>query len=362
MGAVPVVVVALALLVALSLRLADERAPLSAATGTATATVTEVGGAPDGRGLTVTFPGEDGEERTGTIELDRPLDVPTGAQLPVRYDPAAPDGALVHTDGDAAAATVSDVLFGLVVVALVLLAVAGLTLLRLRGRPRLRSRPVVRLTATHVVVRQGLLVRSWLELDSSAGLRWVPVYWAPELDHLAPGTRVEVHGDPARDRLVLPVVEGAEVWPSGRVRTREPQGRPPPGRRRPRGHRRRAGPPGPRRRGVPGPRAGAGRAVGLRGQQRAGGLRRGHGAVGGGALLAAAAARVRPPLPRPRLTPSTADHGAASRTSRTRALIEAARRHPTVRPQARRPGRVTPCGRTPGRAHTKRRPVGRLYP
>jgi uncharacterized protein DUF3592 len=224
LGVVPVVVVALALLVALSLRLADERAPLAAATGTATATVTEVGGAPDGRGLTVTYPDEDGAERTGTIELDQPLDVPTGAQLTVRYDPAAPDGALVHTDGDAAAATVSDVLFGLVVVALVLLAVAGLTLLRLRGRPRLRTRPVVRLTATHVVVRQGLLVRSWLELDSAAGLRWLPVHWAPELDRLTPGARIEVRGDPARDRQVLPVVEGAEVWPSGRVRGREPRG------------------------------------------------------------------------------------------------------------------------------------------
>jgi hypothetical protein len=224
LGAVPVLVVAIVLLVALALRLAHERAPLAAATGTATATVTEVGGPPDGRGLTVTFPAEDGDERTGVIELDRPLDVPTGAQLTVRYDPDAPYGSLVHTDGDAASATVSDVVFGLVAVSLVLLLTAALTLLRLVGRPRLRGRPVVALTATHVVVRQGLLVRSWLELDTSAGLRWLPVHWAPELDRMPPGTRVEVHGDPARDRLVLPVVEGAEVWPSGRVRSREPRG------------------------------------------------------------------------------------------------------------------------------------------
>jgi hypothetical protein len=38
------------------------------------------------------------------------------------------------------------------------------------------------------------------------------------------GSRLVVHGDPARDRLVLPVVDGAEVWPSGRVRRREPRG------------------------------------------------------------------------------------------------------------------------------------------
>jgi hypothetical protein len=130
----------------------------------------------------------------------------------------------VHTDGDALSAAVSDVLFGLTAVVLVLVVTTVLTVLRLLGRPRLRRRPVGRLTATHVVVRRGLLVRSWLELDSSAGLRWVPVHWAAELDRLVPGTRVEVHGDPARDRLVLPVVDGAEVWPSGRVRDREPRG------------------------------------------------------------------------------------------------------------------------------------------
>ncbi len=167
---------------------------------------------------------EDGDGRTGVLELDRALDVPVGAELTVRYDPGTPDGSLVHTDGDAASAAVSDVLFGLFAVVLVLLVTGALTAARLLGRPRLRGRPAGRLPATHVVVRQGLRVRSWLELDSAAGLRWLPVHWTPELDRLVPGTRVEVRGDPARDRLVLPVVDGAEVWPSGRVRDRQPRG------------------------------------------------------------------------------------------------------------------------------------------
>jgi hypothetical protein len=224
LGLVPVLVVGLVLLVALALRLADVRAPLAATSASTTATVTEVGTAPDGRGLVVTFPAEDGTERTGVIELQRALDVPVGAQLTVHYDPRAPNGSPVYTDGDATSAAVSDVLFGLVVVVLVLLLASALTLARLLGRPRLRQRPAVRLTVTHVVVRRGLLVRSWLELDSSAGLRRLPVYWAPELDHMPPSTRIEVHGDPARDRLVLPVVDGTEIWPSGRVRSREPRG------------------------------------------------------------------------------------------------------------------------------------------
>ena len=52
-----------------------------------------------------------------------------------------------------------------------------------------------RVSATHVVSRQGLVVRSWLELATPAGLRWLPVHWAPELDRLAPDTPLTVHGD-----------------------------------------------------------------------------------------------------------------------------------------------------------------------
>src|SRR3712207_3530993 len=84
LGLVPLLVVGLVLLVVLSLRLAAVRAPLDAGTATATATVTDVGTAPEGRGLTVRFTGEDGEQRTGTIELQQALHIPTGAQLPVR--------------------------------------------------------------------------------------------------------------------------------------------------------------------------------------------------------------------------------------------------------------------------------------
>ncbi|MGN6689090.1 MAG: hypothetical protein ACTHK1_16340, partial [Actinomycetales bacterium] len=38
------------------------------------------------------------------------------------------------------------------------------------------------------------------------------------------GSRVELRGDPKSDRLVLPVVDGAELWPSGRLRTSAPRG------------------------------------------------------------------------------------------------------------------------------------------
>lgn len=226
LGLGPVLLVGSVVLVALALRLSDVQAPLATADRTATAAVTAAGTAPEGRGLDVAFRDDSGRERSGTLELDEPLDVPVGAELTVQYPAAGPsdDPIRVYTDGDAAHAAVGDVVFGLVTVALVLLVVTALTLARLLGRPRLRSRPATTVTATHVVVNLGLLVRSWLELETPAGRRWLPVHWAPELDRLPPATRVEVRGDPARGRLVLPVLNGAEVWPSGRLRSQEPRG------------------------------------------------------------------------------------------------------------------------------------------
>ena len=224
LGLVPLLVVGLVLLVAMGVRLGEARARLADAPATAPATVTAVGTAPDGRGLEVSFTDAAGAARTGVIELQRAQAVPVGARLTVRYDPGDAGTVRVYTAGDAESAAVSDAVFGLAVVLVVLLVTSGLTAARLVGRPRLRTRRAVRLTATHVVVRRGLLVRSWLEIDTSAGLRWLPVHWAPELDRLVPGTRIEVRGDPARDRLVLPVVEGGEIWPSGRVRSRGPRG------------------------------------------------------------------------------------------------------------------------------------------
>ncbi|MGY2079765.1 hypothetical protein [Modestobacter sp. SYSU DS0657] len=227
LGLVPVLVVGAAVLVLLALRLTELRAPLAAADATAVATVTGVGAPPEGRGLVLRFPGPGGTELTGRLELPEPQDVPVGAQVTVRYDTdaLADDGPVpVHADGDAVSAALAEVVFGLVVVALVVLVVAGLTAGRLLGRPRLRRRPATRVTAAHLVLRQGLLVRSWLELSTTAGLRWLPVHWAPELDRLVPDTPVEVRGDPARDRLVLPVLDGTELWPSGWLHRRPPRG------------------------------------------------------------------------------------------------------------------------------------------
>lgn len=227
LGLVPLLVVGLALLTVLTVHLAGARAPLDAATASGTATVQATGRAPDGRGVAVTLD-SDGGTRRGVLVLAAASDaagIPPGTRLGVTYDPSDPVGhTAVYIDGDAAHHSVQDLSFGLGVVALVLLVAIALTAPRFVSRPRLRRASPLEATASRVVVRQGLLVRSWLELATAGGVRWLPVHWSPELATLAPGTPIEVRGNPGRGRLVLPVVDGAELWPSGRLHDRAPRG------------------------------------------------------------------------------------------------------------------------------------------
>jgi hypothetical protein len=224
-GLLPLVVTGLVVCVVLAVRLSAAQAPLAAATSTATATVVADGLAPGGRGVSVTFPGDDGRQRTGLLVLRSATPVDPGAQVTVQYDPSAPAGDTpVYAGGDAADGVVEDLLFGLAVAGLVVLVAVVVTGLRVVVRRRLRRAPRGEVLATRVVVRQGLVVRSWLELATARGQRWLPVHWSPELAALEPDTRIEVRGDVAAGRTALPVVDGAEVWPSGRLRTRRPRG------------------------------------------------------------------------------------------------------------------------------------------
>ncbi len=222
LGILPVAVIAVALLASLVSALPDARAPLTAATQTATAEVVANGVAPDDRGVQVSFTDADGEERTGVVVLARPEDIPEGAQIGVQYDPDDP--ASVYAEGDAAHLTVRNLLFGLFWVGLVLIVCAMMTVFRLVSRPRLLRRGTTSATARRVRVRRGLSDRSWLVLDHGDGVSWVPVYWEEAVAALHRDTPITVHGNPDRDRLVLPVIDGTPIWPSGGRRDSAPKG------------------------------------------------------------------------------------------------------------------------------------------
>ena len=223
-GFIPLLVIEAAVLALLAVRVSAAEGPLNSATEVARATVVATGRSPGGRGVAVTL--DDG--RRGKVVADAPGDaagVRRGTELTVGYDPGDPRNATrFYVNGDAAHRRVEDLLFGLTVAVVVAVVTAVVTALRFLTRPRLRRAPATQATASRVVVRQGLAVRSWLELTTARGLRWLPVHWAPELARLAPDSVIELRGDPTRSRLVLPVVDGAELWPSGRLRTRPPRG------------------------------------------------------------------------------------------------------------------------------------------
>jgi hypothetical protein len=224
LGLIPLLLIEAAVLAVLAVRISAAEAPLTAARQVAEGTVVATGRAPQGRGVAVTL--DDG--RRGTVVLEAPGDasgVARGAHLAVAYDPADPPGATrFYADGDAAHRRLDDLLFGLTVAVLVAVVTTAVTALRFVTRPRLWRAAATQATATRVVVRQGLAVRSWLELATAHGVRWLPVYWAPELTRLAPDGLIELRGDPDHGRLVLPVVDGAELWPSGRLRRQPPRG------------------------------------------------------------------------------------------------------------------------------------------
>lgn len=221
-GIVPVIVIAVAVLAVLGSSLPAARAPLTAATQTATAQVVANGVAPDGRGVAVSFTDANGDEQTGVIVLARPKDIPEDAEIGVQYDPANPES--VYAEGDSAHLTVRNLLFGMFWDGLVLLVCAVITVFRLISRPRLGRREATSASARRVRIRRGLSDRSWLILDHDGAVSWVPVYWDEAVSELHRDTPITVHGNPRRDRLVLPVIGGRPIWPSGGRRGTAPKG------------------------------------------------------------------------------------------------------------------------------------------
>ncbi len=191
-----------------------ELAPLSAR---AHGTISGV----SGDTVTVTWRLPGGRQATAQVTLA--TDPPAlHARTEVAYDPADPTGAIVPGADVLAYAdrAQSGITFGCLVALIVLLTSTWL----LVSRTSLRRREPRPFRVRRVRIQRGLITRSWLETENEPR-RWLPVYFEPELITLPAPCTVLLYGDPRGDRLVAAEVNGARLYPSGRVTGSEPRGR-----------------------------------------------------------------------------------------------------------------------------------------
>lgn len=148
---------------------------------------------------------------------------PVGTRTQVAYRPgdradAIVPGAALLADVDADR---DGVLFPVLVAGLALLATAWSAAVSWASA----RRPGVEAEVRRVVLRRGLVARSWLETAGPAR-RWLPVHFEAALVTLPAPATVLVHGDPGRHRRVaVTLADGTVLYPSGRVGAVEPRGR-----------------------------------------------------------------------------------------------------------------------------------------
>jgi hypothetical protein len=221
-GLVPLLVVGSVVIILLAVHFADESAPVRAATAQADATVTRTQLGEDKRGLEVTWTDTDGGRHTSTVHTARPSDVVVGSHVTVRYQPGDPDR--VFVTGDDTTSRLTDLSFGILLAALLLLAVLAASAVHVARRLAAERRPATALPVTYARSRFGITRRAWLVVADDGHTWWVPVHWDPVLETLGPGETALVHGRPARDRVVTVDIDGTQVWQAGRRRAAPPRG------------------------------------------------------------------------------------------------------------------------------------------
>lgn len=223
LGLTPLVVIAATVLVLMALRLAEANGPLRAATQTATAVVTATGLGEGGRQIAVEYADASGTTQTGRLTLVQAQDLPLDQQIAIAYDPDRP--AVVYAPGDALTSAVSDLVNGILVVAVILVGVLAVTLVRLLRRRGLAARERRQVQVRRAKYRRGLSDRTWFVVDTERGPAWVPVYWDPAVERIREEpVAVAAYGSVLADSLVSFDVYGATVWPSGRRRLVPPKG------------------------------------------------------------------------------------------------------------------------------------------
>jgi hypothetical protein len=221
-GLVPLLVVGPIVIVLLAVRLADESAPVRAATGQATATVQRIGLGDDRREIELTWTDAEGTQHTSIVHSASPSSVAVGSQVALHYQPDDPSR--VFVSGDDTTRRLTDLGFGIVLSALLVLGILAATAVHVARRLAAERRPATTLPVSYARSRFGITRRAWLLVEDAGQMWWVSVHWDPVLETLAPGEKALVHGRPARDRVVTFDIGGTHVWQAGPRRTRPPRG------------------------------------------------------------------------------------------------------------------------------------------
>ena len=221
-GLIPLLVVGPVLIILLAVHLADESAPVRAATSQATATVKRSGLGSDHRGIELTWTDSGGTQHTSTVHSARPATIAPGSQVTVRYRPDDPG--TIFVTGDDTTSRLADLTFGIVLSVLLVAGVVALSAIHVARRRIAERRPATLLPVSYARSRFGITRRAWLLVEDAGRTWWVSVHWDPVLDTLGPGEKALVHGRPARDRVVTFEIDGTHVWQAGRHRSRPPRG------------------------------------------------------------------------------------------------------------------------------------------
>jgi Protein of unknown function (DUF3592) len=221
-GLIPLLVAGPIVIVLLAVRLADESAPVRAATGQATATVQRTGLGDDRRGIELTWTDATGARHTSTVHSASPSTVAVGSQVVLHYQPDDPDR--VFVSGDDTTRRLTDLGFGILLSVLLVLGVVAAAAVHVARRRTAERRPATALPVTYARSRFGITRRAWLLVEDAGRTWWISVHWDPVLETLAPGEKALVHGRPVHHRVVTFDIGGTHVWQAGHRRTRPPRG------------------------------------------------------------------------------------------------------------------------------------------
>lgn len=222
LGALPVVIVSLGLLVGLIAYARSTTAGIRSTTDTARGTVVRIDSGGGTRDAQVRWKDRDGRTHLTHVQFPGARAPEAKDRVVVHYLPGRADRVYVEDDTSyakaAALLTSETYLLGVLVI------VAITTTVRIWRRISTVRRPATTVKTSRVRSKFGLIQRNWLIFTDNGRERWMPVYWEPELSDLLDDTPCQVHGDLNRHSLVSVQIGERIIWPAGRIRTKAPRG------------------------------------------------------------------------------------------------------------------------------------------